>query len=258
MTGLFSLEGKVALVTGGSRGVGRMIAEGFIAQGAKVYIASRKVSACLETAQALGPNAIALPGDVATVEGCEALAAAFGALEARLDVLVNNAGTAWGAPFETFPESGWDRVLDLNLKGPFFLTQKLLGVLKAAAAVDRPAKVIHIGSIDGLRPSVWETYSYQSSKAALHYLTRAMAARLVRDHVNVNAIAPGAFPSDMNRQARDEGEALAQLIPSGRLGNLEDIAAAAIYLAARSGDYVVGHTLTVDGGVAHASLPGLV
>lgn len=252
---LFSLEGRVALVTGGSRGIGRMIAEGFIAQGAKVYIASRKAAICHETAAALGPNAIALPADLATLDGCDGLVSALQQVETGLDILVNNAGAAWGAPFEAFPENGWDKVMDLNLKSPFFLTQKLAPLLKAVARPDRPAKIINIGSIDGLRPSTWETYSYQASKVALHYLTRAIAARLVGDHICVNAIAPGAFPSELNRQARDEGEQLATMIPSGRIGRQEDIAAAAIYLAARSGDYVVGHTLAVDGGVAHASLP---
>jgi NAD(P)-dependent dehydrogenase (short-subunit alcohol dehydrogenase family) len=258
MTGLdnlFSLKGRVALVTGGSRGIGRMIAEGFIAQGARVYIVSRKAAVCVETARALGPNAIALPADLATTSGCDELVAAFQDGEPGLDVLVNNAGVAWGAPFETFPESGWDKVMDLNLKSPFFLTQKLTPLLKAAARPDRPAKVINIGSVDGLRPSAWETYSYQASKVALHYLTRAIAARLISDHIHLNAIAPGAFPSALNRQARDDGDQLSKMIPSGRLGDRDDIAAAAIYLAARSGDYVIGHTLTVDGGVTHASLP---
>ncbi len=255
MSTLFSLEGRVALVTGGSRGIGRMIAQGFIAQGAKVYIASRKAKACFETAEALGPMAAPLPADVSSVEGCQALAMALSALETRLDILVNNAGASWGAPLESFPESGWDKVMDLNLKSPFFLTQHLLGLLKAAGRPEHPAKVINIGSVDGLRLSPWETYSYQTSKAGLHYLTRAMAARLARDHVLVNAIAPGAFASDMNRAARDAGDQIARFIPTGRIGDPDDIASAAIYLAARSGDYVVGHTLAVDGGVASADLP---
>jgi NAD(P)-dependent dehydrogenase (short-subunit alcohol dehydrogenase family) len=254
---LFSLEGRVALVTGGSRGIGKMIAKGFIDQGAKVYISSRKAPACIETAEELGPNCIALPQDVSTVEGVKALAAAYLAKESKLDILVNNAGAAWGAPFEEFPESGWDKVLNLNLKSPFFLTQALHGALKAAATSDQPAKVINIASIDGIRLNPQETYSYHASKAGLIYLTRRMAAKLIEDSINVTAIAPGAFASDMNRVARDHGDEIAKRIPSRRIGRDEDMAAAAIYLASRAGDYVVGETIAVDGGVALASMGGL-
>lgn len=250
---LFGLDGRIALVTGGSRGIGRMIAEGFLAQGATVYIAARKAAACVATAEELGPNCIPLPVDVATVEGCRALAAALAEREARLDILVNNAGAAWGVAFEEFPEQGWDKVMDLNVKSPFFLTQALHPLLKAAG-VDRPAKVINISSIDGQRLNPWETYSYHASKAALIYLTKRMAARLVRDRINVTSIAPGAFASEMNRAARDHGDAVAQAIPAGRIGEPEDMAAAAIYLASRAGDYVVGETITVDGGLVHAAL----
>jgi len=250
---LFRLDGRIALVTGGSRGIGRMIAEGFLAQGATVYIAARKAAACAATAEELGPNCIPLPVDVATVEGCRALAAALAEREARLDILVNNAGAAWGVAFEEFPEQGWDKVMDLNVKSPFFLTQALHPLLKAAG-VDRPAKVINISSIDGQRLNPWETYSYHASKAALIYLTKRMAARLVRDRINVTSIAPGAFASEMNRAARDHGDAVARAIPAGRIGEPEDMAAAAIYLASRAGDYVVGETITVDGGLVHAAL----
>ena len=250
---LFRLDGRIALVTGGSRGIGRMIAEGFLAQGATVYIAARKTAACAATAEELGPNCIPLPVDVATVEGCRALAAALAEREARLDILVNNAGAAWGVAFEEFPEQGWDKVMGLNVKSPFFLTQALHPLLKAAG-VDRPAKVINISSIDGQRLNPWETYSYHASKAALIYLTKRMAARLVRDRINVTSIAPGAFASEMNRAARDHGDAVAQAIPAGRIGEPEDMAAAAIYLASRAGDYVVGETITVDGGLVHAAL----
>lgn len=252
---LFRLDGRIALVTGGSRGIGRMIAEGFVAQGAKVYVSSRKAPACEETAAALGPNCIALPQDVATVDGCRALAAALAEREERLDILVNNAGAAWGVPFEEFPESGWDKVMDLNVKSPFFLTQALHPMLKAsAAATGRPAKVINITSIDGMRLNPWETYSYHASKSALIYLTKRLAARLIRDGINVTSIAPGAFASEMNRAARDHGDAVARAIPAGRIGVDEDMAAAAIYLAARAGDYVVGETIAVDGGVVNANL----
>jgi NAD(P)-dependent dehydrogenase (short-subunit alcohol dehydrogenase family) len=251
---LFRLDGRVALVTGGSRGIGRMIAEGFVASGAKVYVSSRRADACEATATALGPNAIPLPHDVSTVEGCRALAADLAAREPRLDILVNNAGAAWGEPFESFPEKGWDKVMDLNVKSPFFLTQALHDLLKAGASTDRPAKVINITSIDGQRLNAWETYSYQASKAALIHLTRRMAARLVRDQIHVTSIAPGAFPSDMNKAARDHGGTVAQAIPARRIGVAEDMAGAAIYLASRAGDYLVGETVTLDGGLVNASL----
>ncbi len=251
---LFSLEGKTALVTGGSRGIGRMIAEGFLAQGAKVYISSRKADVCDAVAEELGPNCISLPQDVSTVEGCKALAATLAAEEPQLDVLVNNAGAAWGMPFEDFSEAGWDKVMDLNVKSPFFLLQALHEPLKAAGSIGQPAKVINITSIDGLRLNPWETYSYHASKSALIYLTKRLAARLVSDHINVTSIAPGAFPSDMNRAARDHADQVSNGIPSGRIGVSEDMAGAAIYLASRAGDYVVGDTITVDGGLVHASL----
>lgn len=251
---LFRLDGRVALITGGSRGIGKMIAAGFVAQGAKVYISSRKADACFATAEELGPNCIALPQDVSTVAGCKALAAQFAEVESKLDILVNNAGAAWGVPFEEFPESGWDKVMDLNVKSPFFLTQALHDALKAAASRERPAKVIMITSIDGQRSNPWETYSYQASKAALIHLTRRMAARLATDSIYVTSIAPGAFASEMNRAARDHGDAVSTRVPARRIGEPEDMAAAAIYLASRAGDYVVGETLTVDGGVVNATL----
>lgn len=253
-TNLFRLDGRVALVTGGSRGIGKMIAAGFIAQGAKVYISSRKADACFAAAEELGPNCIALPQDVSTVPGCKALAAQFAEHEAKLDILVNNAGAAWGVPFEEFPESGWDKVMDLNVKSPFFLTQALHGALKAAASRGQPAKVINITSIDGMRLNAWDTYSYHASKSALIYLTKRMAARLIQDAINVTSIAPGAFASEMNRAARDHGDSVAKGIPAQRIGVDEDMAGAAIYLASRAGDYVVGDTITVDGGLVHAAL----
>ena len=254
MTDLFSLHGRTALVTGGSRGIGRMIAAGFVAQGARVYVSSRKAAACEAVAAELGPDCIALPQDVSTVAGCRALAAALAEREPALDILVNNAGVAWGAPFESFPESGWDKVMDLNLKSPFFLTQALHAALRAAASAARPAKVINIASVDGMRLNTWDTYSYQASKAGLIHLTRRMAARLIADRIVVSAIAPGAFASDMNRAARDHGDTVARAVPAGRIGCDEDMAGAAIYLASRAGDYVVGETLVVDGGLMHAEL----
>ena len=254
--GLFSLEGRTALVTGGSRGIGKMIAAGFIERGAKVYISSRKAADCDATAEELsagGGACISLPQDLSTVEGCRALAERLGELEPKLDILVNNAGAAWGADFDEFPESGWDKVLDLNLKSPFFLTQALHSLLAAAASQARPAKVIMIASIDGMRLNPQETYSYHASKSGLIYLTRRMAARLIRDWIVVSGIAPGAFASQMNRDARDRGDEVAKRIPMRRIGRPEDMAGAAIYLASRAGDYVVGETIAVDGGVALAT-----
>ena len=253
MTDLFSLQGRVALVTGGSRGIGRMIAAGFLRQGATVYISARKAEACAAAAaelRALG-SCIALPADVSSVVGAQALARELAAREPQLDILVNNAGAAWGESFDTFPEKGWDKVVDLNLKAPFFLAQALAPLLRRAAAA-RPAKVINIASIDGISVNAWETYSYAASKAGLIHLTRRMALRLAQDNIVVSAIAPGAFGSEMNREARDHAAALAARIPIGRVGVDEDMAGAAIYLASRAGDYVVGSTLVVDGGVTHA------
>ncbi|VVT24325.1 Rhamnolipids biosynthesis 3-oxoacyl-(acyl-carrier-protein) reductase [Sphingomonas sp. EC-HK361] len=251
---LFRLDGRVALVTGGSRGIGKMIAAGFIAQGAKVYISSRKAAACEDTVAELGPNCIALPQDVSTVDGCKALAAKLAEHEDRLDILVNNAGAAWGVPFEEFPESGWDKVMDLNVKSPFFLTQALHPMLKAAGTRAQPAKVINITSIDGLRLNPWDTYSYHASKSALIYLTKRLAARLIKDSINVTSIAPGAFASEMNRAARDHGDEVAQGIPAKRIGDESDMAGTAIFLASRAGDYIVGDTIVCDGGLVNAAL----
>lgn len=256
MKDLFSLKGRVALITGGSRGIGKMIARGFIEQGAKVYISSRKAADCDATAAELsagGGACIALPQDVSTVGGAHALAAAFMAREPRLDILVNNAGAAWMAKFDEFPEKGWDKVMDLNVKSPFFLTQALAPALRAAASAGRPAKVVNIASIDGIYLTPNETYSYLASKSALIQLTRRMAARLIADNIVVSAIAPGPFQSDMNIAARDRPEELAKGVPAKRIGRDEDMAGAAVYLASRAGDFVVGATLTVDGGVAFAS-----
>lgn len=254
---LFSLEGRVALVTGGSRGIGRMIAQGFVESGAKVYISARKADACNETARELSKfgECISLPHDISTVEGCKALAADVEKREGKLDILVNNAGAAWGSTFEEFPESGWDKVMDLNVKSPFFLTQALHAALKAAASADRPAKVINICSIDGIRLNGQETYSYHASKSALLFLTKRMAARLVQDHIVVTAIAPGPFASEMNRTARDQADAVAGRTPMKRIGRDTDMAGAAIFLASAAGDYVCGDSIAVDGGIAYANLP---
>ena len=250
MNDLFSLQGRTALITGGSRGIGRMIAAGFLRQGAKVYISARHADVCEATARELSAlgTCIALPADIATSEGVAALAAAFLAREEALHILVNNAGAAWGAPFDAFPEKGWDKVVDLNLKTPFFLTQALHDALKVGT-VRQPAKVLNIASIDGQSVNPQETYSYAASKGGLIHLTKRMALRLIEDGIVVNAICPGAFASEMNRDARDHGDEIAKRIPARRIGVDDDMAAAAVYLASRAGDYVVGTTLTVDGGV---------
>jgi len=255
MNDLFSLSGRTALVTGGSRGIGRMIAAGFLRAGCRaVYISSRKAEACDATARELSSlgRCISLPADVSDAQGVQALVAAFGERETALDILVNNAGAAWGESFDTFPEKGWDKVVNLNLKTPFFLTQALAGALRKAASAERPAKVINIASIDGISVSPQETYSYAASKAGLIQLTRRMALRLARENIVVSAIAPGAFASEMNRDARDRAEQVKARIPLGRIGVDDDMAGAAVYLASRAGDYVVGSTLVVDGGVTNA------
>ena len=258
---MFSLEGRVALVTGGSRGIGRMIAEGFIQQGAKDYISARKAGPCDATAEELtkstGKECISIPIDVSTVEGARTLAAEIIKREGgKLDILVNNAGAAWLAPLDEFPENGWDKVMNLNVKSPFFLTQALHGALKAAGSFDKPSKVINIASIDGQRPNPQETYSYHASKAGLIHLTRRMAATLIKENIVMTAICPGAFASDMNTTARDQAEEVSKRIPFARVGEPEDMAGPAIFLASRAGDYVVGTALTVDGGIVASALTG--
>ena len=257
---LFSLQGRVALVTGGSRGIGKMIAGGFLSHGAaRVYITARKAGPCEATAKELtaeyAGECIALPIDISTLAGIDMLASEIKKREPRLDILVNNAGAAWGAAFDEFPESGWDKVMNLNVKTPFFLTKALAAPLRAAATAARPAKVINIASIDGILVNSLETYSYAASKAGLIHMTRRMAAKLIHDHVVVTAIAPGPFQSDMNRAARDNASEVGKRVPTGRIGTDEDMAGAAIYLASRAGDYVVGATIPVDGGIVYAN-PG--
>ncbi len=256
MKDLFSLEGRTAVVTGGSRGIGKMIAQGFIEQGAKVYITARKAPACDQTAEELSKigTCISLPHDLSTVDGCKAFTAEFLTHENALDILVNNAGAAWGAEFKEFPETGWDKTMDLNVKSLFFLTQALHDPLKAAASADKPAKVINIASIDGIKINPWETYAYQASKAAVIHLTRRLAARLIEDNICVSGIAPGAFGSEMNKATRDAADMVAKMIPAKRVGKPEDMAGIAVYLASKAGDYVVGDTLAVDGGIAYSSI----
>jgi 2-deoxy-D-gluconate 3-dehydrogenase len=258
---LFSIKGKTALVTGGSRGIGEMIAAGFMAHGAKVYISSRKADACEATAkrltEAYGGQCIALPADLSRLDGVESLAARIAERESQLDILVNNAGASWGAPLDQFPEVGWDKVMDTNVKGVFFLTQKLLPLLRAAGQGASPARVINIGSIDGIKSSAFDAFSYGASKAAVHHLTRFMATHLTRERILFNAIAPGPFPTWMLSTGvgfggETEGvdwDKVGQANPSGRVGTAQDIAGLAIFLCSRAGEYVVGQTIACDGGV---------
>ncbi len=258
MKDLFSLNGRVAVVTGGSRGIGKMIAQGFVEQGAKVYITARKAPACDQTAEELAKlgDCVSIPHDLSTVAGCKAFAAEYAQHETKLDILVNNAGAAWGAAFEEFPEEGWDKTMDLNVKSLFFLTQALFDPLKKAATHERPGKVINIASIDGIKINPWETYPYQASKAAVIHLTKRLAARFIQDHICVSGIAPGAFASEMNKAAKDQSDAVGKMVPAGRIGVDSDMAGAAVFLASKAGDYVVGDTIAVDGGVAYSNLGG--
>ena len=251
---LFSIRGKVAVVSGGSRGIGLMIARGYLEAGARVYISSRKASACDAAAAELSKSGecISIPADLGTLEGVQHLAQQVAAHEQAVHVLVNNAGATWGAPLEEFPDSGWDKVIAINLKGVFNLTMKLLPLLRRAAAKQDPARVINIGSIDGLRVPAFDNFSYSASKAGVHMLTRHLASKLVGEHITVNAIAPGLFPSKMTQFVFDGlgEEGASQNIPMRRPGAQDDIAGAAIFLASRAGSYVTGAVIPVDGGVS--------
>ncbi|KWV91973.1 SDR family oxidoreductase [Erythrobacter sp. YT30] len=256
---LFGLDGRIALVTGGSRGIGKMFVEGLLAAGcARVYISARKVEQMEATIKEFGEDkVIGIPADLSQMDGIQHLADEMAKREDKLDILINNAGAAWGQDYLEFSEAGWHRTMDLNVKTPFFLTQKLHDLLVAAGKGDHPAKVIHVSSIDGQRINPWETYPYQASKAAVIQLTRRMAARLIQDNIIVTSIAPGAFVSEMNQSAKNAPDAAAALIPAKRIGTKEDMAAAAIYLCSRAGDYIVGDTVTVDGGIVNAALPAV-
>jgi NAD(P)-dependent dehydrogenase (short-subunit alcohol dehydrogenase family) len=251
-TDLFSVAGKTALVTGGSRGIGKMIAEGFVDAGVKVYISSRKAEVCQEVAAELSKKGtcIAVPADLSTEAECRRLAEEIAARESALDILVNNAGATWGAPLAEFDEAAFERVLALNVKGVFHLTKFLVPLLRAAGTVEAPARVINIGSIDGIGVPTLETYSYSASKAAVHQLTRHLAKRLAPE-VTVNAIAPGPFESKMMAATLEAfGEQIAASAPLRRIGRPDDMAGAAIYLSSRAGAYLTGAIIPVDGGIA--------
>jgi NAD(P)-dependent dehydrogenase (short-subunit alcohol dehydrogenase family) len=258
---LFSVEGKMVIVTGGSRGIGEMIAAGFLANGAKVYISSRKADVCDATAKRLqqefGGECISLPADMSTLAGIEGFTKEFNEREDHLDVLINNAGVAWGAPLEEFPEVGWDKVMNTNVKGPFFLTQKLLPLLEKAATHDNPARIVNVGSIDGIKTPVFDNFSYGPSKAAIHHLTRVLAAHLIKRNIIVNGIAPGPFPTYMLSKGVGGGgdtdntdwDAVGRGNPRGRVGKAEDIAGLAIFLSSKASGFTVGDIITCDGGL---------
>jgi NAD(P)-dependent dehydrogenase (short-subunit alcohol dehydrogenase family) len=250
---LFDLSGKTAVVTGGTRGIGFMMARGLLEAGARVYISSRKADACAAAARELGPcgTVTAIPANLSTEDECQRLAGAVGEHEQALHILVNNAGATWGAPLAEFPAVAWDKVLDLNLKAPFFLVRAFLPLLEAAGTHDDPARVINVGSIDGLHVNPLPTYAYSASKAGLHHLTRVLARELGPRHITVNAVAPGPFESKMMAATlKASGDAIAAAAPLRRIGRPDDMAGIAVYLAARAGAYVTGAVIPVDGGLA--------
>ena len=252
MSDLFDVKGKVVLVTGGSRGIGEMIARGFVESGAKVYISSRKADVCEALAKELSKSGtcIALPADLSTESECQRLANEIASRETKLDVLVNNAGATWGAPMADYDEVAFERVFALNVKGVFHLTKFLRPLLEAAGTTENPARVINIGSIDGIHVPVMETYAYSASKAAVHQLTRHLAKALA-PNITVNAIAPGPFESKMMHATLEAfGDAIAKSAPLKRIGRPDDMAGAALFLASRAGSYVTGVVLPVDGGIA--------
>ena len=255
MKDLFDISGKVALVTGGSRGIGEMIAEAYVANGVRTYISSRKAEVCDATAARLSSmgECASLPADLSTMQGIDDLVGEISSREDKLDILVNNAGTTWGAPIEDFPESGWDKIMDINVKSPFFLTKALLPLLENAASAENPARIIMVGSIDGLNVNSLPTFSYGPSKAAVHHLARTLAAHLADRHITANAIAPGLFPSKMTAATIDSfGEEIRQGTPLKRHGKPEDMAGVAIYLASAAASFVTGVIIPVDGGITGA------
>ena len=255
MKDLFDVSGKVALVTGGSRGIGEMIAEGYVTHGVKTYISSRKAKACDATAARLSDmgECISIPADLSTAEGITSLVDKIRGREDKLDILVNNAGATWGESIEDFPESAWDKIMTINVKSPFFLTQALLPLLENAASAEDPARIIMVGSIDGLNVNQLPTFSYGPSKAAVHHLARTLASHLADRHITANAIAPGLFPSQMTAHIMDTmGDKIVQGTPLKRHGRPEDLAGVAIYLASKGGSFVTGVVIPVDGGLTGA------
>ena len=254
LNNLFDVAGKVAVVTGGSSGIGAMMAQGLLENGAKVYITARKADRLHAAAEELSKfgECIAIPGDMSSVEGIEAFVAEVSSRESKIDILINNAGANWGAPIEDFPESGWDKVMDINIKSIFFSIQKFLPLLKAAGTAEDPARVINIASINGIRNSGMPTYAYSASKSGVIHLTEHLATDLASSNVNVNAIAPGLFPSNMTKQiVENDGMTTAAIarIPRGRMGKPEDIAGTAIFLSSQASAWVTGHTIVLDGGM---------
>jgi NAD(P)-dependent dehydrogenase (short-subunit alcohol dehydrogenase family) len=253
MTDLFSIEGKTALVTGGGSGIGWMIAEAYARAGARVYIASRKRNELEGRIEELGGagECSAIVADLSTEAACNALGDEIERREGQLDILVNNAGANWGAPYEEFPESAWDRVLDLNVKAVFALTRRLTPLLEKAATAEDPSRVINIGSIDGIGVPALETYSYSASKAAVHHMSAVLAKKLAAKRITVNAVAPGPFQSRMMRATLERvGDAITSMVPLRRIGTPEDMAGIAIYLASRAGAYVTGTVIPIDGGIS--------
>jgi len=252
---LFSLEGRTAVVTGGSRGIGYMIASGLVANGAKTYITARKAEQCDEAAAELSKlgDCVSVPTDLATNDGRARLVDEITQREGKLDVLVNNAGASWGAPFDEYPEDGWDKVMDINIKAPFFLTRELTPLLARAGTHDNPARVINVGSIDGLHVPTVENYAYGPSKAAIHHLTRILAVTLAPRHITVNAIAPGPFESKMMQWTLENFRpAIEAGAPLKRIGKPEDMAGVAVYLASPAAAFVTGAVIPVDGGIVVA------
>jgi len=255
MEDLFSVRGKVAVVTGGSGGIGRMIAEGLVKNGVKIYITARneeRLNAAVAELSMHG-ECVGIPSNLSTIAGVELFATSFSQHEDKLDILVNNAGAAWGADIDAFPENGWDKVMDLNIKSMFFLTQKLLSLLRKAGTFNDPARVLNIGSINGITHNHSRNYSYSASKAAVHHLTKHLGADLAGNFVNVNCIAPGIFPSKMTASMLQEEAAVVAGIPRGRMGTPEDAAGAAIFLCSRASAWMTGHTLVLDGGQVAAA-----
>lgn len=250
---LFDLTGKVAVVTGGTRGIGLMMARGLLQAGARVYISSRKPEAGEAAVGELAQfgKVVSIPADLSTEEECVRLATEVGDREDEVHILVNNAGATWGEPLESFPESAWDKVLDLNLKSPFFLTRAFLPLLEEAGTHEDPARVVNVGSIDGLHVPPMNTYSYSASKAALHHLTRVLARELGPRHITVNAVAPGPFESKMMHSTLEAfGTEIAARSPLGRIGRPDDMAGVVVFLSSRAGSYVTGSVIAVDGGIA--------